>query len=174
MGFTQPAGHPDCWCALTAPFHPYHDADTRDNAPEVNRSAVCFLLHFPDPRGRWALPTTVSCGARTFLRMSDIQRTPVPLPVPRIIPTELPEFIEKRVYRVGSRRMLAPHQVPCGDSRFRAFPGTRHFQIFPGFGREFSCLSPPHLSPPCHNSSVSARRKLPLMPDLKDPFDLPA
>ena len=30
-------------------------------------SAVCFLLHWPDPRGRWVLPTTVSCGARTFL-----------------------------------------------------------------------------------------------------------
>jgi len=30
-------------------------------------SAVCFLWHFPDPRGRWVLPTTVSCGARTFL-----------------------------------------------------------------------------------------------------------
>src|ERR1700722_9433634 len=29
--------------------------------------AVCFLLHFPWPRGRWALPTTVSYGARTFL-----------------------------------------------------------------------------------------------------------
>ena len=30
-------------------------------------SAVYFLLHFPEPCGRWALPTTVSCGARTFL-----------------------------------------------------------------------------------------------------------
>jgi hypothetical protein len=29
--------------------------------------AVCFLLHFPGPCGRWALPTTVSYGARTFL-----------------------------------------------------------------------------------------------------------
>ena len=29
--------------------------------------AVYFLLHFPCPRGRWALPTTVPCGARTFL-----------------------------------------------------------------------------------------------------------
>src|SRR5207253_11401634 len=35
--------------------------------------AVFFLLHFPyphPPRGgneRWALPTTASCGARTFL-----------------------------------------------------------------------------------------------------------
>ena len=30
-------------------------------------AAVCFLLHFPGPYGRWALPTTMSCGARTFL-----------------------------------------------------------------------------------------------------------
>ena len=29
--------------------------------------AVCFLLHFPEPCGRWALPTTLSCGVRTFL-----------------------------------------------------------------------------------------------------------
>ena len=29
--------------------------------------AVCFLLHFPWPHGRWALPITMSCGARTFL-----------------------------------------------------------------------------------------------------------
>ena len=29
--------------------------------------AVYFLLHFPGPCGRWALPTTVSFGARTFL-----------------------------------------------------------------------------------------------------------
>ena len=29
--------------------------------------AVCFLLHLPDPHGWWALPTIVSCGARTFL-----------------------------------------------------------------------------------------------------------
>ena len=29
--------------------------------------AVCFLWHCPDPCGRWVLPTTASCGARTFL-----------------------------------------------------------------------------------------------------------
>ena len=32
------------------------------------REAVCFLLHFPWPHGRWALPITLSCGARTFLQ----------------------------------------------------------------------------------------------------------
>ena len=31
------------------------------------REAVCFLLHFPWPHGRWVLPITASCGARTFL-----------------------------------------------------------------------------------------------------------
>jgi hypothetical protein len=30
-------------------------------------AAVCFLLHFPEPFGRSVLPTTLSCGARTFL-----------------------------------------------------------------------------------------------------------
>jgi len=34
---------------------------------EARGKAVCFLLHYPGPRGRWALPTTASCGARTFL-----------------------------------------------------------------------------------------------------------
>ena len=34
------------------------------------REAVCFLLHFPWPRGRWALPITASYGARTFLSPS--------------------------------------------------------------------------------------------------------
>jgi len=29
--------------------------------------AVYSLLHCPGPHGRWVLPTTVSCGARTFL-----------------------------------------------------------------------------------------------------------
>ena len=37
------------------------------SSPSAPRSAVYFLLHFPYPRGRWALPTTVSYGARTFL-----------------------------------------------------------------------------------------------------------
>ena len=32
------------------------------------RSAVCFLWHCPGSCERWALPTTVSCEARTFLR----------------------------------------------------------------------------------------------------------
>ena len=30
-------------------------------------SAVCFLWHFPAGHPGWALPTTLPCGARTFL-----------------------------------------------------------------------------------------------------------
>ena len=40
------------------------------------RQAVCFLLHFPWPRGRWALPITESYGARTFLSPGS-QREPI-------------------------------------------------------------------------------------------------
>ncbi len=47
----------------------------------VTLGAVCFLLHFPWPRGRWALPTTVSFVARTFLSSNFTfgQRSPGPL-----------------------------------------------------------------------------------------------
>ena len=34
---------------------------------EARSWAVCSLWHFPWPRGRWALPTTLPGGARTFL-----------------------------------------------------------------------------------------------------------
>ena len=63
-GLPSQPGRPGCWCALTAPFHPYRGS----SATGAQRAAaVCFLLHFPEPCGRSALPTTLSCGARTFL-----------------------------------------------------------------------------------------------------------
>ena len=37
-------------------------------------SAVYSLLHFPYSHERWALPTTASCGARTFLQQQNCQR----------------------------------------------------------------------------------------------------
>jgi len=61
-GLPSQTGHPACWCALTAPFHPYLLGNIK-----FPRSAVCFLLHCPCPRGRWELPITLSCEARTFL-----------------------------------------------------------------------------------------------------------
>ncbi len=38
-------GHPENWCALTAPFHPYPAPDRI-----VRCRAVYFLLHFPSRR----------------------------------------------------------------------------------------------------------------------------
>jgi len=61
VGFTVPSLLPATRCALTAPFHPCR---------HCNRSAwaVCFLWHFPWARAPQALPGTLPCGARTFLR----------------------------------------------------------------------------------------------------------
>ena len=64
-GLPSQANRSACWCALTAPFHPY---------PPKTRRAVCFLLHLPWPCGRSVLPTTLSSGARTFLS-SPVSRT---------------------------------------------------------------------------------------------------
>jgi len=49
-GLPSQSGHPVCWCALTAPFHPY---------PHPRMQAVYFLLHFPYSYERWELPTTL-------------------------------------------------------------------------------------------------------------------
>ena len=56
MGFALPAPSPWLRCALTAPFHPYRAS-----------AAVCFLWHFPWPRGRLPLATILTRGVRTFL-----------------------------------------------------------------------------------------------------------
>ena len=60
VGFAMRPPLPAARCALTAPFHPC----LCPGGP----SAVCSLRHFPSPRGARALPGTLPCGARTFLR----------------------------------------------------------------------------------------------------------
>ncbi len=59
-GLPSRAGHPARWWSLTPPFHPYPPAGMR-------RKAVYFLWHWPAGYPEWALPTTLPCGARTFL-----------------------------------------------------------------------------------------------------------
>ena len=77
-GLPSRTGHPARWCALTAPFHPYlcrREKKTAEPLPQTRwPSAVYFLLHWPDPHGRWELPTTALYGARTFLH-EDILRS---------------------------------------------------------------------------------------------------
>jgi len=77
-GLPSRPGHPNRWWALTSPFHPY---PLQERTPET--SAVCFLWHFPCPRGRWALPTTIPCGVRTFLQAANGPAIGHPSPVVR-------------------------------------------------------------------------------------------
>ena len=95
--------------------------------------AVYFLLHFPWPRGRWALPITVSVGARTFLppqverpksidnRPAAIRSTPNPQSTVATIQAE-----HKRVATIPSRTksakelavyVAACQALPCHESR---------------------------------------------------------
>ena len=61
VGFTKPDRSP-------GPLvRSYRTVSPLPRPPCGGRSAVCFLWHCPGPCGRWALPTTVSCEARTFL-----------------------------------------------------------------------------------------------------------
>ena len=57
--------------APMSPPEPVRSYRTFSPLPFDKLRAVSFLLHFPypegHPAGRWALPTTVSCGGRTFL-----------------------------------------------------------------------------------------------------------
>jgi hypothetical protein len=79
-------------------------------------SAVCFLLHFPGPSagprsssglGRWALPTTASCGARTFLCRIGDRVNPAPCPATTVRPAcTLTTIIETAAVRRGSRADL--------------------------------------------------------------------
>lgn len=57
-----------CWCALTAPFHPYPAS-----------WAVYFLLHLPAHCCGLLLATTVPCGVRTFLESVPAHRCAVAL-----------------------------------------------------------------------------------------------
>ena len=59
-GLPSHSGHPECWCALTAPFHPY---PLRPKA----KAAVCFLWHFPASCLGLPLAITLLCEVRTFL-----------------------------------------------------------------------------------------------------------
>jgi len=64
VGFAVPDLSPDPRCALTAPFHPCPLGAIRR---WTRASAVFSLWHFPWPRDRLPLTTTLTCGVRTFL-----------------------------------------------------------------------------------------------------------
>ena len=65
-GLPSRSGHPERWWSLTPPFHPYRWAVIPAKSGKLH-AAVSFLWHWPAGFPEWALPTTLLCGARTFL-----------------------------------------------------------------------------------------------------------
>jgi hypothetical protein len=59
VGFTEPPGSPQALVVSYTTVSPL--------PPDVSLEAVCFLWHFPAGHPGSALPTTLPCGARTFL-----------------------------------------------------------------------------------------------------------
>ena len=70
MGFTEPDRSPGLLVSSYLTVSPL--------PAERTPQAVCFLWHFPWPRGRWALPTIAPCGARTFLPPASSRRPKTP------------------------------------------------------------------------------------------------
>src|ERR1019366_191873 len=83
-GLPSRSGHPDRWCALTAPFHPYLCG------PGGPPSAVYFLLHFPASRPDWLLASTLLYGVPTFLNTIPKIRSGLRPPGRLTVPTSLP------------------------------------------------------------------------------------
>ena len=71
-GLPSRRSHLRRWWSLTPPFHPYRPGP----AIGWSVSAVCFLWHCPAGHPGSALPTTLPCGARTFLTAHRAARPP--------------------------------------------------------------------------------------------------
>ena len=70
-GLPSQPGHPGCWCALTAPFHPYPDS--------AGRFVFCGTFPRVTPGGRYPPPCPVEPGlsSRRLLLRAAAQPTPV-------------------------------------------------------------------------------------------------
>ena len=56
VGFAEQAGHPVCWCALTAPFHPYRETEAS------RRFTFCCTFPVLADGGRYPPPCPVEPG----------------------------------------------------------------------------------------------------------------
>src|SRR5581483_11610467 len=60
-GLPSHPGRPGCWCALTAPFHPYLCGPLR-RSPRHRRSVLCGTFLRVTPTGRYPAPCPVESG----------------------------------------------------------------------------------------------------------------
>jgi hypothetical protein len=63
VGFTKPRESPRTLVVSYTTVSPL----LPNSGQGQNPTAVCFLWHYPAGHPGWALPTTLPCGARTFL-----------------------------------------------------------------------------------------------------------
>jgi len=101
--------------------------------------AVCFLLHFPEPCGRWTLSTTLSYGARTFLPPRTAYTRAENRPHPRLSQRS-PGPLTNRFYCTISTRSRP--EMFMGSSKFRPLghgrPVGRNHQRPPGILSDMS------------------------------------
>lgn len=91
-----------CWCALTAPLHPYPLTlcDFRysifDAISNLKSGGGIFLWHYPHDRSHWALPSKFGfSGARTFLRPAFANPQP---PAPTFSPNLLYAIVRQSLW----------------------------------------------------------------------------
>jgi len=95
---------PDCRWSLTPPFHPYPARPRFPYGFEAGHASWrgthgsrggMFLWHFPWSHLRWALPSTLPCGARTFLRHGQAMTArPCPRPLDLLTQTMIARPVE--------------------------------------------------------------------------------
>ena len=62
VGFAEQTGHPVRWCALTAPFHPYREAEADESATTSRRFTFCCTFPVLADGGRYPPPCPVEPG----------------------------------------------------------------------------------------------------------------
>ena len=119
-GLPSRPGHPGRWWSLTPPFHPYLPGPATGRAG----AAVCFLWHCPAGHPGSALPTTLPCGARTFLTAHRAARPPGRLARHRKDMLPGPADHEHRRFSVAAaeKRRLWPQSEAAGAGTVASAP----------------------------------------------------
>ena len=90
------------------------------------RRAVCFLWHYPAGFPEWALPTTLFCGARTFLGPLARHAIVQPSRPPNSLPCSRPGLGGSTYAQI------------VGPLRAERLPGSMRFFLWPGVDRLYS------------------------------------
>ena len=142
VGFSKPAVSPLPLVSSYLTFSPLPWRAVREPPLQRRNQAVWSLWHFPWGCPRWGLPSTLPCGARTFLRRHDAQPAIIwPAPRPFEIcqtPSGNTAVWSLRHFPWGCPRWGLPSTLPCGARTFLRrhdaqpaiiWPAPRPFEI---------------------------------------------